>query len=84
MDPFELKREYGKDLTFWGGGIDTQRVLGDGTPQDVRDDVRRNVDALAGDGGFIFAAIHNIQGNVPAENVVAMYEALREYGTYSN
>ncbi len=84
MDPFELKREFGKDLTFWGGGVDTQRVLGTGTPQEVRDDVRRNIEALAKDGGFIFASIHNIQGNVPAENVVAMYEALREYGNYSN
>ena len=83
MDPFELKREYGKDLTFWGGGVDTQRVLGDGTPQGVRDDVRRNIDALAKDGGFIFAAVHNIQGNVPPENVIAMVEALREHGSYS-
>ena len=46
--------------------------------------MRRNIEALAKDGGFIFASIHNIQGNVPAENVVAMYEALREYGNYSN
>ncbi len=82
MDPFELKREYGKDLTFWGGGVDTQRVLGDGTPQDVRDDVKRNIEALAKDGGFIFATVHNIQGNVPPENLIAMVEALREFGRY--
>ncbi len=82
MDPYELKREYGKDLTFWGGGVDTQRVLGVGTPQQVRDDVRRNIDALAKDGGFVFAAVHNIQANVPPENVIAMVEALREYGNY--
>lgn len=83
MDPFELKREFGKDLTFWGGGVDTQRVLGDGTPQAVREDVKRNIEALAKDGGFVFAAVHNIQGNVPPENVIAMVEALREFGSYS-
>lgn len=83
MDPFDLKREFGKDLTFWGGGVDTQRVLGDGTPQEVADDVKRNIEALAKDGGFIFAAVHNIQGNVPPENVIAMYETFREYGNYA-
>jgi uroporphyrinogen decarboxylase len=62
---------------FWGGGVDTQRVLGPGTPQQVRDDVRRNIDALAPGGGFVFAAVHNIQANVPAENIVAMWETLR-------
>jgi uroporphyrinogen decarboxylase len=82
MDPYELKREYGKDLVFWGGGVDTQRVLGNGTAQQVREDVRHNVDALAKDGGFVFAAVHNIQANVPPENIVAMVEALREYGVY--
>ena len=82
MDPFELKREFGKDLTFWGGGVDTQRVLGDGTPQDVRDDVKRNIEALAKDGGFIFAAVHNIQGNVPPENLIAMVDTLHEFGSY--
>lgn len=84
MDPFELKREYGRDLVFWGGGVDTQRVLGTGTPEAVRDDVRRNIEALATDGGFVFAAVHNIQGNVPPENVIAMVEALREFGAYGD
>lgn len=84
MDPFELKREFGKDLTFWGGGVDTQRVLGDGTPQEVRDDVKRNIEALANGGGFIFATVHNIQGNVSPENLIAMYEAFREFGTYDS
>jgi uroporphyrinogen decarboxylase len=82
MNPVELKREFGKDVVFWGGGVDTQRVLGDGTPQQVKDDVRRNIEALAKDGGFVFAAVHNIQPNVPPENVIAMYEGLREYGVY--
>lgn len=82
MDPFELKREFGKDLTFWGGGVDTQRVLGDGSVQDVKDDVKRNIEALARDGGFVFATVHNIQPNVPPENVIGMYEAYREFGRY--
>ena len=82
MDPFELKKDFGKDLVFWGGGVDTQRVLGDGSPQEVRDDVKRNIEALAKDGGMVFAAVHNIQPNVPPENVIAMYEAYRKYGVY--
>jgi uroporphyrinogen decarboxylase len=80
MDSAELKREYGKDLTFWGGGVDTQNVLGTGTPQQVRDDTRRRITDLAAGGGFIFAAVHNIQANVPAENIMAMWETLQEFG----
>ncbi len=82
MDSAELKREFGRDLTFWGGGVDTQRILGTGTPQQVRQEVRRRVSDLAPGGGFVFAAVHNIQGNVPAENIVAMWEAFKEFGGY--
>ena len=78
MDGALLKREFGKDLTFWGGGCDTQSVLGEGTPQQVRDEVRRRVDQFADDGGFVFCQVHNIQHNVRPENVMAMYEALGE------
>lgn len=80
MDPFELKREFGRDLVFWGGGVDTQQVLGTATPQQVRDDVRRNIDALAPGGGFVFAAVHDIQANVPPQNIMAMREACWEFG----
>jgi uroporphyrinogen decarboxylase len=83
MDSADLKREYGKDMTFWGGGVDTQRVLGVGTPQQVREDVKRRVTDLMPGGGFIFNTVHNIQGNVPPENVVAMWETLQEYGVYN-
>ncbi len=83
MDSAELKREYGRDLVFWGGGVDTQAVLGSGTPQQVRDDVRRRIDDLAPGGGFVFAAVHNIQANVPPENIMAMWETLQAYGKYS-
>ncbi len=78
MEPAALKRDFGRDLVFWGGGVDTQGVLPSGTPQQVKDDVRRNVAALAPGGGYVFNTIHNIQADVPAENVIAMVEALRE------
>jgi uroporphyrinogen decarboxylase len=81
MDPTRLKREYGRDISFWGGGCDTQRVLPFGTPADVRDEVRRRVDELAQGGGFIFTQVHNIQADVPPENVVAMYDAVAKYGS---
>ncbi len=82
MDTRELKREFGDVLTFWGGGIDTQRVLPTGTPQEVRDEVKRRVDDLAPGGGFVFNPVHNVQSDVPPENLLAMREALRDYGAY--
>jgi uroporphyrinogen decarboxylase len=82
MDPVELKREFGRDLVFWGGGVDTQRVLEWGTPAEIRDHVRANVEALAPGGGFVFAAVHDIQATVPPENIMAMWAAWREYGEY--
>ncbi len=78
MAPAALKRDFGREIVFWGGGVDTQGVLPNGTPQEVKDDVRRNVDALAPGGGFVFNTVHNIQADVPPENIVAMWEALRE------
>lgn len=75
MEPARLKREFGKELTFWGGGCDTQSVLSRGTPQQVKDHVRRNIDTFAPGGGFIFNQVHNILFEVPPANIVAMYEA---------
>jgi uroporphyrinogen decarboxylase len=69
-------------MTFWGGGVDTQHVLPFGTPAEVRDEVKRRVDDLAPGGGFVFAAVHNVQGDVPPENFMAMREALAEFGVY--
>ncbi len=83
MDPVELKRDFGKDIVFWGGGVDTQDVLPYGTPEQVKDDVRRNIEALAPGGGFVFNTVHNIQADVAPQNLIAMYEALAEYGSYS-
>jgi len=82
MDSAELKRDFGKDIVFWGGGVDTQRVLGTGTPQAVREEVKRRLDDFMPGGGFIFNTVHNIQGNVPAENMVAMWETVQESGRY--
>ena len=78
MEPGALKRDFGKDVAFWGGGVETQSVLPFGTPQEVKDNVRRNVEALAPGGGYVFNTIHNIQADVPPQNIVAMIEALRE------
>ncbi len=82
MEPVQLKRDFGKDLVFWGGGVDTQHILPSGTPEQVKEDVRRNIDALASGGGFVFNTIHNIQAEVPPQNIEAMIEALKEYGKY--
>ena len=84
MDPVELKRDFGRDIVFWGGGVDTQDVLPHGTPAEVRDDVRRNIEALAPGGGFVFNTVHNIQADVPPKNIVAMWEALQDYGVYDS
>ena len=77
MEPAALKRDFGDSLVFWGGGVDTQGILPKGTPQQVRDNVKRNVEALAPGGGYVFNTVHNIQADVPPENIVAMWEALQ-------
>jgi len=76
MEPVALKRDFGDVLSFWGGAVDTQGVLPYGTPQEVRDDVRRNIDALAPGGGYVFNTVHNIQADVPVANIIALYETL--------
>jgi len=78
MDPRELKKKYGDKLVFWGGGVDTQGVFAFGTPAQVREQVKTQCGILNENGGFVFNTVHNIQANVPFENVVAMLEALRE------
>jgi hypothetical protein len=77
MDPARLKNEFGRDLVFWGGGVDTQKTLAFGTHSQVYDEVRGRIDIFNRDGGFVFDAIHNIQGNVPIENVEALFKAIR-------
>jgi uroporphyrinogen decarboxylase len=82
MDPKELKSEFGSDLSFWGGGCDTQGTLAFGTPEDVEEQVKRRISALAPGGGYVFNQIHNIQPQVPPENIVRMFEAALKFGGY--
>jgi uroporphyrinogen decarboxylase len=79
LEPAELKAKYGSELTFWGGGIDTQSILPQASPQEVRDEVRRQIEVLAPGGGYVFSQVHIIQADVPPENIVAMCEAVNEY-----
>jgi len=82
MDTQVLKKTYGEDIVFWGGGMDTQKVLPFGTPAEVAEEVKQRIDDLAPQGGFVFAAVHNIQADVPPENIVAAFETALEYGKY--
>ena len=82
MDPRELKKEFGAQLVFWGGGADTQRTLPFGTPEEVRREVCERIQVFAPGGGFVFNPIHNVQAGTPVENLLAMYDALQEYGRY--
>jgi len=80
MEPERLKREFGDRLVFWGGGVDTQRTLPFGTPDQVRAEVRDRIRTFGAGGGFVFCAVHNIQAQTPVANVLAMFDAVREYG----
>jgi uroporphyrinogen-III decarboxylase len=79
MDPEQLKANYGEQLTFWGGGIDTQKVLPFGTPAEVREQVLRRCEIFSTGGGFVFNSIHNVQAATPVENIVAMLDAVHEF-----
>lgn len=82
MGSSKLKREFGDDISFWGGGCESQTTLPFATPDVVKDSVKRQIEELAPGGGFVFGSIHNIQAGVPAQNIVAMFEAAQEYGHY--
>lgn len=82
MDPTMLKREFGDQITFWGGGVDTQHTLPFGTPAAVRAEVRERIKIFAPGGGFVFNTIHNVQPQIPIANVLALYETVRDYGAY--
>ena len=82
MDTKALKKEFGKDITFWGGGVDTQQILPFGTLAQIKDEVKRRIDDLAPGGGFVFTTVHNVQSDVCPENFMAMWETLQEYGKY--
>jgi uroporphyrinogen decarboxylase len=82
MEPGRLKSLYGKKIVFWGGGCDTQTVLPNGTPDEVRRHVRDRLSVFKPGGGHVFTQVHNIQAKVPADNVVAMLDSAYEHGTY--
>ncbi|MHB8277607.1 MAG: uroporphyrinogen decarboxylase family protein [Candidatus Humimicrobiaceae bacterium] len=79
MEPGRLKKEFGKNIVFWGGGVNTQKTLPFGTPKQVRDEVKRNIEIFGADGGFVFSTVHNLQASVPIKNVIAMIETINEY-----
>ncbi|MGD1101974.1 MAG: uroporphyrinogen decarboxylase family protein [Terriglobia bacterium] len=82
MAPEELKLEFGDRVTFWGGGVDTQKTLPFGTVEDVRKEVSSRLKTFGKGGGYVFNSIHNVQARVPIENVLAMYETVRDCGRY--
>ena len=83
MSPTALKQRFGERVTFWGGGVDTQRVLPFGTPEGVRAMVKERMRLFGKDGGFVFNTVHNIQSGVPTENLLALYEAVNEFRGYA-
>ncbi len=82
MDPRMLKAKYGDKMVFWGGGVDTQKILPFGTPEQVKKEVQQRISIFAPEGGFIFNTIHNVQPRIPIKNVLAMYDAVRNFGWY--
>jgi len=82
MEPEKLKKEFGKDLTFWGGGCDTGDILPNKTPKEIKEHVKKRIEIFSKNGGFVFNQVHNILADVPPENVIAMLEAAYEFGFY--
>ncbi len=82
MEPEKLKKEFGRFITFWGGGCNTRDILPFKTPKEIKEDVKRRIEAFKSGGGFVFNQIHNIQADVPIENIIAMFDAAYEYGRY--
>ena len=74
--------EFGSRIVFWGGGCDTQHVLGKSSPEEIRQHVRERLKVFAPGGGYVFTQVHNVQPDIPSENVIAMFDAAREFGTY--
>jgi uroporphyrinogen-III decarboxylase len=83
MEPQRLKKEFGGKIVFWGGGCDTQTVLNKATPEEIREHVRERIKIFSPGGGYVFNQVHNIQPNVPADNIIAMFDAAYEFGTTS-
>ncbi|HOM27094.1 MAG TPA: uroporphyrinogen decarboxylase family protein, partial [bacterium] len=80
MEPKRLKEKFGNKIVFWGGGCDTQHVLGRATPEEIQQHVKERLDIFKKGSGYVFNQVHNIQANVPPENIVAMLESAYKYG----
>jgi uroporphyrinogen-III decarboxylase len=83
MDPRTLKKRFGDQVTFWGGGVDTQQTLPFGTHAQVKAEVQEHIDIFGRNGGFVFNTIHNVQADVPTENLLALYHAIEESRKYT-
>jgi len=81
MEPERLKRDFGKDICFWGGGCDPKAILNRGTPAEVKEDVKRRLAVFTKGGGYVFNTVHNILPEVPPQNIAAMFEAVREFSS---
>ena len=79
MDARELKDTYGEKLVFWGGGVDTQDTLPNKSPEQIAEHIKKNLDIFAPGGGYVFATIHNIMGDVPEDHIAKAFEAARNY-----
>jgi uroporphyrinogen decarboxylase len=79
MDPVFLKREFGMDCTFWGGGIETVGTLNNGTPEKIREQVLERMEIFSKGGGFVFNTVHNILPDVPPQNIITMFDAVNEF-----
>lgn len=82
MDPVALKQRYGSRITFWGGGVDTQRVLPFGMPAEIRDMVKARMRIFGAGGGFVFNPVHNVQAAIPVDNLLALFDAVNDYRDY--
>ena len=79
MEPEQLKKDFGKEIVFWGGGCDTQHILPEGSPQEVYDHVHQQLEILSPEGGFVFQQVHNILPEVPVENILAMFSSIKDF-----
>jgi uroporphyrinogen decarboxylase len=79
MESEKLKREFGKDLVFWGGGVDTQHTLFYATEQEIRNEVGKNCEIFMKNGGFVFSQVHNILAGIPTKNIIAMYDEVNRF-----
>jgi len=82
MVPEKLKREFGEQITFWGGGVDTQRILPFASLSELEEHIKHNIRVFAKGGGYVFNQVHNIQANVSPEKIVATFKIAYEYGHY--